>query len=411
MAVMMKKTDISTLRKDFPILQREVHGKSLVYLDNGATSQKPQPVIDAILSYYSRFNSNVHRGVHTLSQEATVAFEEVRLQMQQFLNARHAEEVIFTSGTTGGINLVSNTFGRSRLQEGDEVVITTMEHHSNIVPWQMICNERKAVLKVAPINDKGELIWEEFEKLLTERTRLVSVVHVSNSLGTINPVKKIIEAAHAKGIEVLVDGAQAVPHMPVDVQQLDCDYYVFSLHKMFGPTGIGVLYGKKELLEELPPFLGGGDMIKEVTFEKTTYNELPHKFEAGTPNIADVIATGAALEYIAKLDWEAIAAHEQELLDYAHTELGKVEGVRFIGTADNKASVVSFVVKGFHAYDIGVLIDKMGIAVRTGHHCTQPLMRRFGIEGTIRASFAFYNTKAEVDLLVTALRKAIKMLS
>jgi len=406
-----KQFDVEAIRKDFPILSREVNGKPLVYLDNGATAQKPKKVIDALINYYSFENANIHRGVHTLSQEATSAYEVVREKMQHYLGAEHKEEIIFTKGTTDGINLVANSFGRHHIQKGDEILITAMEHHSNIVPWQMICEEKGATLKVAPINDVGELLLDEFEALLTEKTKLVALVHISNTLGTINPIKKITTLAHARNIPVLVDGAQMVPHSAPNVQELDVDFYVYSLHKMFGPTGIGVLYGKKELLESIPPYQGGGDMIKTVTFEKTTYNELPHKFEAGTPNISAGIATGAALDYINGLDWEAIHQYEADLLDYATLQLKSIEGIKIIGEASEKASVISFVIDGIHAYDIGVIVDKMGIAVRTGHHCTQPLMDRFGILGTVRASFAFYNTKAEVDALVEAVKKAIKMLS
>tara|TARA_R110002072_G_scaffold294863_2_gene465357 strand:- start:52 stop:1287 length:1236 start_codon:yes stop_codon:yes gene_type:complete len=410
MSEIATKFDVAKIRKDFPILSRKVNGQNLVYLDNGATAQKPQPVIDALVNYYSFENSNIHRGVHTLSQEATSAYEGVREKMQAYLNAAHKEEIIFTKGTTDGINLVANSFGRHHLKAGDEVLITAMEHHSNIVPWQLICEEKGAHLKVAPINDQGELILEELQALLTEKTKILALVHISNTLGTINPVKEIIAMAHAKNIPVLVDGAQQVAHHAPDMQALDADFYVFGLHKMFGPTGIGVLYGKKALLESIPPYQGGGDMIKTVTFDKTTYNELPHKFEAGTPNIAAGIASGATLDYLNLLDWEAIAVHEKELLEYATTELKKIEGVRIIGEAAKKASVISFIVEGVHAYDIGVIVDKMGIAVRTGHHCTQPLMDRFRILGTVRASFAFYNTKAEVDLLIAALERALKML-
>lgn len=402
--------NVEEIRKDFPILDRQVNGKPLVYFDNGATAQKPKVVIDAIVNYYSQENSNIHRGVHTLSQEATTAFEETREKMRAYLNAEHKEEIIFTKGTTDGINLLASSFGRHRIHEGDEVVITTMEHHSNIVPWQMICDERGATLKVAPINDAGELIMDEFAALLTDKTKLVATVHVSNSLGTINPIKKIIELAHQKSIPVLVDGAQAVPHQKVDVRDLDADFYVFSMHKLFGPTGIGFLYGKKELLESIPPYQGGGDMIKTVSFEKTTYNELPHKFEAGTPNISAGIATSAALDYINRLDWDGIHQHEEDLLNYATQRLKEIEGLRIIGEAQHKASVISFVVEGIHAYDIGVIVDKMGIAVRTGHHCTQPLMNRFDILGTVRASFAFYNTKEEVDAFIEALQRAVNML-
>ena len=407
----MTKFNVNNVRKDFPILSREVNGKTLVYLDNGATAQKPKSVIDAIIGYYSNDNANIHRGVHTLSQEATSAYEEARKKVQQWINAEHLEEIIFTKGTTDGINLISNAFGRSNISAGDEVIITEMEHHSNIVPWQMICEEKQATLKVIPINDEGELQMEAYKSLLSEKTKLVSLVHISNSLGTINPVKEVIQLAHEVGAKVLIDGAQQVAHAAPDVRNLDVDFYVFGLHKMFGPTGIGILYGKKELLESIPPYQGGGDMIKTVTFEKTTYNELPHKLEAGTPNIAGGIATSAALDYINALDWAAIRQHESALLNYATKELKKIEGLRIIGEAKEKASVISFVVKGIHAYDIGVIVDKMGVAVRTGHHCTQPLMNRFNILGTVRASFAFYNTIEEVDLLIIALKRAIKMLA
>jgi len=407
----MKKFSVEDIRKDFPILSREVNGKALVYLDNGATSQKPQVVIDAITRYYTNENANIHRGVHTLSQVATAAYEEGRKKIQTWINAEHSEEVIFTKGTTDGINLISNAWGRFSLQKGDEVIITEMEHHSNIVPWQMICDEKEAILKVIPVNDSGELLMEEYKNLLSSKTKMVALVHISNALGTINPVKEIVKLAHEVGAKVLVDGAQQVAHAAPNVRDLDVDFYVFGLHKMFGPTGIGILYGKKQLLEAIPPYQGGGDMIKTVTFEKTTYNELPFKFEAGTPNISAGIATAASVDYITSLNWKEIHVHEQELLDYATIELKKIDGLKIIGEATNKASVISFVVKGIHAYDIGVIVDKMGIAVRTGHHCTQPLMNRFGIQGTVRASFAFYNTKEEVDLLVVALNRAIKMLA
>ncbi len=406
----MKKFNVNDIRKDFPILSREVNGKPLVYLDNGATSQKPQVVIDAINSYYSHDNANIHRGVHTLSQVATTAYEEARKKIQHWINAELSEEVLFTKGTTDGVNIISNAWGRFHLQKGDEVIITEMEHHSNIVPWQMICDERQAKLKVIPVNDAGELQMKEYKKMLSEKTKMVALVHISNTLGTINPVKEIIKLAHEVGAKVLVDGAQQVAHAAPNVRDLDADFYVFGLHKMFGPTGVGVLYGKKELLDKIPPYQGGGDMIKTVTFEKTTYNELPHKFEAGTPNISAGIATAAAVDYITSLNWDEIHVHEQELLNYATAELKKIKGLKIIGEAREKASVISFIVEGVHAYDLGVIVDKMGIAVRTGHHCTQPLMNRFGIQGTIRASFAFYNTKEEVDVLIAALNRAIKML-
>jgi cysteine desulfurase/selenocysteine lyase len=410
MSPLTQSFDVLSARKDFPILSREVNGKPLVYLDNGATAQKPRVVIDALERYYTHENANIHRGVHTLSQEATSAYEESREKIRAFINARHKEEVIFTKGTTDGINLIASSFGKQAIQEGDEIIISTMEHHSNIVPWQMLCEEKGAQLKVIPINDSGELEMEALEKLISPQTKLIAVVHISNTLGTINPLKEIIHLAHAANIPVLVDGAQAVAHQKVDVQELDADFYVFSMHKLFGPTGLGILYGKKALLESLPPYQGGGDMIKTVSFEKTTYNELPHKFEAGTPNIAAGIASSAAIDYIESLDWEAIHAYENHLLEYASEKLKAIEGVRIIGEAKKKASVLSFVVEGVHAYDIGVLIDKMGIAVRTGHHCTQPLMQRFGIQGTVRASFAFYNTIEEVDLLIEALKRALQML-
>ena len=406
----MKKFNVNDIRKDFPILSREVNGKPLVYLDNGATSQKPQVVIDAINSYYSHDNANIHRGVHTLSQVATTAYEEARKKIQHWINAELSEEVLFTKGTTDGVNIISNAWGRFHLQKGDEVIITEMEHHSNIVPWQMICDERQAKLKVIPVNDAGELQMKEYKKMLSEKTKMVALVHISNTLGTINPVKEIIKLAHEVGAKVLVDGAQQVAHAAPNVRDLDADFYVFGLHKMFGPTGVGVLYGKKELLDKIPPYQGGGDMIKTVTFEKTTYNELPHKFEAGTPNISAGIATAAAVDYITSLNWDEIHVHEQELLNYATAELKKIKGLKIISEAREKASVISFIVEGVHAYDLGVIVDKMGIAVRTGHHCTQPLMNRFGIQGTIRASFAFYNTKEEVDVLIAALNRAIKML-
>lgn len=402
--------EVENLRKDFPILSREVNGKPLIYFDNGATAQKPQSVIDVVNRYYSLENSNIHRGVHTLSQEATSAYEEARRKIQKYIGAQLPEEVLFTKGTTDGINLIAQTFGKHFLKAGDEVVISAMEHHSNIVPWQMICEEKGAKLRIIPIDDQGDLIMDEFKQMLNSKTKLLSITHISNTLGTVNPVKEMIDLAHEKNVPVLVDGAQAVPHQKVDVSALNCDFYAFSMHKMFGPTGVGILYGKKEWLDQLPPYQGGGDMIKTVTFEKTTYNELPHKFEAGTPNIAGGIASGAAVDYLNQLDWEAVRLHEKDLLDYATNQLNQIEGLRFIGEAKVKASVISFVVEGTHAYDLGVIMDKIGVAVRTGHHCTQPLMDRFGILGTVRASFAFYNTKAEIDVFIKALNRAIKML-
>lgn len=401
--------DVEKIRKDFPILSRKVNGKPLVYFDNAASSQKPQTVIDATNKYYSFENANIHRGVHYLSQEATSAYEAVREKVRAFINAEKSHEIIFTKGTTDSINLVASSFGRTFLAEGDEVLISAMEHHSNIVPWQMVCEERKAKLKVVPINDNGELLMDEFRKLLTKKTKLVAVTHISNSLGTINPVKEIIAEAHKKDITVLIDGAQAIHHTKVDVKELDCDFYVFSAHKIYGPTGVGILYGKEELLHTMPPYQGGGDMIKTVTFEKTTYNELPHKFEAGTPNIAGGIAFGAAIDYVNTLGIENIAAYEHELTNYALQQLNTVPSIKFIGNAKERASVISFLLEGIHPYDAGVILDKMGIAVRTGHHCTQPLMDRFKISGTVRASFAFYNTKEEVDVLVKGLHKVIEM--
>ena len=402
--------DIEKIRKDFPILSRKVHGETLVYLDNAATSQKPQFVIDIINKYYTHDNSNIHRGVHYLSQNATEAFESSRERIKKFINAPQAKQVLFTKGTTDAINLVANAYGRKFVGKGDEVIISTMEHHSNIVPWQMLCDEKEAILHIIPINDKGEIIFEAFEKLLNEKTKLVSIVHISNALGTINPVKEIIKKAHAFNVPVLIDGAQAIQHMKVDMQELDCDFYAFSGHKVFGPTGIGILYGKEELLNKMTPYQGGGDMIKTVTFEKTTYNELPHKFEAGTPNIEGGIALGAAVDYINAIGIENITAYEKELLEYATEKLSAIEGLKIIGTAEEKASVISFIIEGIHHYDIGVILDQLGIAVRTGHHCTQPLMERFNIQGTIRASFALYNTKEEVDVLVKGIEKSIQML-
>ena len=403
--------DIEQIRKDFPVLNQQINGRPLVYLDNAATNQKPQSVIDALSQYYEGYNANIHRGIHQLAEQATAAFEASRRAVQSFLNAKHWEEIIFTYGTTDGINLVAQSYGRKFLKEGDEIIISTMEHHSNIVPWQMLCEERGCVLRVIPVDDNGELIIDEYEKLLSERTKLVSVVHVSNSLGTINPVKTIIDMAHGVGAVVLIDGAQASSHLDLDVQALDADFYVFSAHKLYGPTGMGVLYGKKAILDSMPPYRGGGEMIKEVTFEKTTYNELPYKFEAGTPNIADVVAVKTALEYMDNLGKENIAAHEQDLLQYATEQLSELDGLRIVGQAKEKIGVVSWVMDGIHHQDTGVILDQQGIAVRTGHHCCQPLMQRFGIAGTTRASFAVYNTKDEVDKLVTGIRRVQKMMS
>ncbi|WP_149239512.1 cysteine desulfurase [Dyadobacter sp. 32] len=407
---MNNKLDINLIRNDFPILKEVINGKQLVYLDNAATTQKPQLVLDALTGYYEHYNANIHRGIHQLAEKATAAFEESRLRLQKFINAPSAEEVILTYGTTDGINLVAQTYGRSFIKEGDEIIISTMEHHSNIVPWQMLCEEKGCVLRVIPINDQGELLMDEFEKLLSERTKFVSVVHVSNALGTINPVKEIISKAHAVGAKVLLDGAQASSHLHLDVQDLDCDFYTLSLHKIYGPTGMGILYGKRALLDAMPPYRGGGEMIKEVTFAKTTYNELPYKFEAGTPNIADVVAAKYALDYVDLLGKENIASHENDLLEYATAALKEIDGLRIIGEAKEKVSVVSFVMNGIHHQDIGVILDQHGIAVRTGHHCTQPLMNRFNITGTTRASFAVYNTIEEVDLLIKGLHKVKKML-
>ncbi|MBW4699567.1 MAG: cysteine desulfurase [Aphanocapsa lilacina HA4352-LM1] len=400
---------VEGLRADFPILRQTVYGQPLVYLDNAATTQKPQAVLDAIAALYTGYYSNIHRGVHHLSQLSTEAHEQARTKVQQFINARSDREIVFVRGCTEGINLVAQTFGRERVGPGDEIVISAMEHHSNIVPWQMLCQEKGAVLKVAPIDDRGEIMLEAFEQLLGERTKLVAVVHLSNALGTINPVARLIELAHARGIPVLVDGAQAVSHMAVDVQALDCDFYVFSGHKLYAPTGIGVLYGKAELLEAMSPWQGGGDMIRSVSFEKTIYSDLPYKFEAGTPDIAGAIALGVAVDYVQHIGLEAIAGYEQELLDYATEALTAIDGVKLIGTARDKASVLSFVLAGVHPHDIGTILDRKGIAVRAGHHCAQPVMQRFKVPATARASFAFYNTRAEVDALVAAIQQVQEM--
>lgn len=405
-----KPTDFAAIRAEFPLLNRDMNGKPIVFLDSAASSQKPQQVLDALDHYYKAQNANVHRGVYKLSQEATDAYEAGRKAAQRFINAEHEHEVILVRGTTEGINLVASSYGRKFFKEGDEILISAMEHHSNIVPWQMVAEQTGAVLKVIPVNDQGELIMEEFDQLLSEKTKMVAVVHISNSLGTINPVKEIIDKAHTLDIPVLIDGAQAVPHMKIDVQELDADFYVFSAHKIFGPTGIGILYGKEDLLNSMPPYQGGGEMIDRVTFEKTTYNHLPHKFEAGTPDISGAVGLGAAIEYIEQIGHEVIGAYEQELLNYAMERLEKIDGIRFIGQAEQKASVISFLIDGTHPYDVGTILDKMGVAVRTGHHCTQPLMDRFGIPGTVRASFAFYNNKADIDRLVEAVEKAAKML-
>ncbi|QKZ12635.1 cysteine desulfurase [Spirosoma sp. KUDC1026] len=402
--------DIQQIRQDFPVLHQEINGRPLVYFDNAATTQKPLSVISALTTYYEGYNANIHRGIHHLAEQATAAFEASRRAVQSFINAKQWQEVIFTYGTTDGINLVAQTYGRRFLKEGDEIIISGMEHHSNIVPWQMLCEERGCILKVIPVDDNGELIMEEYEKMLSERTKFVSVVYVSNSLGTINPVETIIQKAHAVGAVVLIDGAQASSHLDIDVQALDADFFVLSSHKLYGPTGMGVLYGKLDLLDKMPPYRGGGEMIKEVTFEKTTYNDSPYKFEAGTPNIADVIAVKAALEFINGLSKEAISAHENDLLQYATERLSDFEGLRIIGQAKQKIGLVSWVMDGIHHQDIGVILDQQGIAVRTGHHCTQPLMQRFGIAGTTRASFAVYNTKDEVDRMIQGLRRVQKMM-
>jgi cysteine desulfurase/selenocysteine lyase len=392
--------DVQAIRRDFPILSQEVYGRPLVYLDNAATTQKPRAVIDAISNYYLSYNANIHRGVHLLSERATQAYEEVRGKVRRFVNAADEREIIFVRGATEGINLVAHSYGRQHVGRGDEVVISGMEHHSNIVPWQILCEEKGAVLRVAPITDAGELDLEAFENLLGPRTKLVAIAHVSNSLGTINPVRRLVEMAHRWDAAVLVDGAQAAAHMKVDVRELDCDFYVFSAHKMIGPTGIGVLYGKRRLLEEMPPYQSGGDMILSVTFEKTTYNTVPHKFEAGTPHIAGVIGLGAALDYLNHIGMDAINAHERDVLDYGTAALQEIPGLRLIGTAREKAGVLSFVIDGIHPHDAGTVLDREGIAVRTGHHCAQPVMERFGVPATTRASLAFYNSREDIDALV-----------
>ena len=397
-------TDWEAIRNQFPVLKREIKGNPLVYLDNSASSQMPQRVIDRINDYHSNEHANVHRGIHTLSQEGTDAFEATRTKVKDLINARHLEEIIYTTGTTDSINLVANSYGRKHFKEGDEIILTEMEHHANIVPWQMVAEETGAKIKVVPMTDAGELVMEEFHNLLSDRTKMVAVVHVSNALGTINPVGEIIEAAHAKNIPVLVDGAQSVPHAVVDVQAMDADFYAFSAHKMCGPTGFGILYGKKELLEEMPPYRGGGDMIDKVTFEKTTWNDLPHKFEAGTPPIAVEVGFGETIDFLNEVGMENIAAREYELLDYATEELSKIDGLRIVGTAKNKASVISFLLDGIHPTDAGTILDQKGIAVRTGHHCAQPVMDYYDIPGTARASFSFYNNKEDVDRLVEGIK-------
>ncbi len=402
--------DVQAIRRQFPVLQRLVKDMPLVYLDNAATAQKPAMVIDALSHYYTYYNANIHRGIHSLAEEATAAYEATRDTVQWFIGAAFREEIIFTRGTTEGINLVAYTWGRANVGKGDEILISAMEHHSNIVPWQILCEEKGARLQVIPVNDAGELNMDAYESLLNDKTKLVAVTHVSNALGTVNPVRRLIDAAHRVGAVVLIDGAQSTVHLDINVQAMDCDFFAFSAHKLYGPTGIGVLYGKKQLLELMPVFHGGGEMIKEVTFEKTTYNELPYKFEAGTPNIADTIAFKMALDFIGSIGKERIRNHENELLQYATAQLETIQGLRIIGRAKEKTSLVSFVIDQVHPQDIGILLDNKGIAVRTGHHCAQPLMHRFGIPGTIRASFAVYNTKEEIDALTEALEKAIKLL-
>jgi len=397
------------LREDFPILHQEVNGKPLIYLDNAATTQKPSIVIDAIHNYYLNYNANIHRGIHTLAEKATEAYESTRNKVKEFINAAFSDEIIFTYGTTDGINLVAHSLGRKILGKGDEIIISAMEHHSNIVPWQLVCEETGAILRVAPINENGELIYESYVNLLNEKTKIVSIVHVSNSLGTINPVREIIKDAHIVGAKVILDGAQAAPHIDIDVQNLDCDIYAFSSHKMFGPTGVGVLYGKREILEFMSPYRGGGEMIKEVTFEKTTFNDLPFKFEAGTPNIADVIGYSSAIDYLKSLNKVELFNYENELLRYGVEKLSKIEGLQLIGNAKQKVSVLSFIIQNIHPFDIGMMLDAGGIAVRTGHHCTQPLMDFYKIEGTVRASLSFYNTKGEIDILADKLQKIINL--
>jgi len=403
--------DIQKIRNDFPILQQKVNGKPLIYFDNAATTQKPHSVINAISDYYGAYNANIHRGLHSLAEKATTAFEDTRKVFQKFINAAEVEEVIFTKGTTDGINLIANAYGRTFLQKGDEILITAMEHHSNIVPWQMIAEEKGAVLKVVPVSSKGEISIDEVENLITDKTKIISVVYASNSLGTVNPVKKIAKLAHAKNAIMVVDGAQASSHCVVDVQDLDCDFYATSGHKMYGPTGCGILYGKRAILEKMPPYQGGGEMINNVSFEKTTYNDIPYKFEAGTPNIADIIALKHAAEYIDHIGKDKIMEHEQALTQHAHKRLAEVPGINFYGTADDKVSVVSFTIDNVHPYDAGLMLDAKGIAVRTGHHCTQPLMDHFGIEGTIRASFSVYNTIEEIDFFADSLKDIVAKFS
>ena len=402
---------VEEVRRDFPILRENVHGKPLVYLDNAATSQKPQLVIETLQKYYSLENANIHRGIHFLSERATQAYEDARAKVRGFLNAAESREIIFVRGTTEGINLVAQSYGRKFIGEEDEIILSAMEHHSNIVPWQILCEQVGARLRIIPMNDNGELLIDEYERLLSDRTKLVAVTHLSNALGTINPIKQIIQIAHRRGVPVLVDGAQAVPHLEVDVRDLDCDFYAFSGHKLYGPTGVGVLYGKASLLDAMPPYQGGGDMIRSVTFEKTLYNVLPYKFEAGTPNIAGGIGLGAAIDYLSQVGLELVTAYERELLDYATEAVSTISGVRIIGTAREKSGVLSFVLDGVHAHDIGTILDQEGIAIRTGHHCAMPVMQRFGVPATARASLAFYNTREEVDALVGAINNVKRMFS
>lgn len=402
--------DVQRVRNDFPLLKQRIHGKPLIYFDNGATSQKPQVVIDALTRYYAAENSNIHRGVHFLSERATAAYEAAREKIRRFLNARSEKEIIFVRGTTEAINLVTQSYGRAFLKAGDEIIVSAMEHHSNIVPWQMLCQQIGAHLRVIPINHAGELVFDEYRRLLNEKTKFVSIAHVSNALGTVVPVKEVVQLAHERGVPVLIDGAQAVPHMKVDVQEIGCDFYAFSGHKLFGPTGVGVLYGRADLLDAMPPYQGGGDMISLVTFEKTHYNDLPYKFEAGTPNIAGGIGLGAAIDYLNALDWERVTEHENELLAYATEALSAFEGLRIIGTARHKAGIVSFVFDPIHAHDVGTILDQEGVAVRAGHHCAMPVMQHFGVPGTARASFAMYNSRNDVDRLIDALQVAQRML-
>ncbi len=403
--------DVHEIRKEFPVLHQEVNGRQLIYFDNAATSQKPASVIQSLVDYYSGYNANIHRGIHTLAEKATKAYEETRQTAKEFINARSEQEIIFTRGVTESINLVASSYGSTFIEQGDEILVSGLEHHSNIVPWQLVCENKQATLKVIPVSDIGELDMSAYQQLLSSKTKLVAVNHASNSLGTINPIAEIISQAHAVGAVVLIDGAQSGPHLPIDVQELDCDFYCLSSHKMYGPTGTGILYGKRELLEKMPPYQGGGEMIKDVSFSKTTFNDLPYKFEAGTPNIADVVAFKTAMDFIIETGREQIAEHEHSLLLYATKKLSALPGLKIIGTAKHKLSVVSFVVEGIHPFDIGQMLDARGIAVRTGHHCTQPLMERFGIEGTVRASFAIYNTEHEIDQLVEGLDRIINFMS